>query len=86
MNGSEQPKTYWLLQGFLLSLLLSAGYLYCFPQPNLIYVLGILFHTLVGVIVAVLLVRYLPRILRDVNNYAALDGRSPQWPLGWAWF
>jgi tetratricopeptide (TPR) repeat protein len=70
MNRSEQPKKYWLLQGSFLSLLLSAGYLYCFPQPNLIYVLGILFHTLVGVIVAILLVRHLPRMLRGASNYA----------------
>jgi len=38
MNGSEQPKKYWLLPGFLFSLVLSAVFLYCFPQPNLIYV------------------------------------------------
>jgi Tfp pilus assembly protein PilF len=70
MNRSEQPKSYWLLQGCILSLLFSAGYLYSFPQPNLIYVLGILFHTVVGVIVAILLVQHLPRMLRRANNYA----------------
>jgi Flp pilus assembly protein TadD len=75
MDGSEQPKKDWLLQGFLLSLLLSAGYLYCFPQPSLVYVLGILFHTLVGVIVAGLLVQHLPGILRRANAYAR---------VGWA--
>src|ERR1700756_3828406 len=70
MNGSEQPKTYWLLQSLFLSLFLSAGYLYCFPHPSLFYVLCILFHTLVGVIGAILLVRHLPRKLRGANNYA----------------
>src|ERR1700730_248502 len=70
MNGSEQPKKYWLLPGLLLSLVLSAVYLYCFPQPTLICGMGLLFHTFVVVIVAIVLVRYLPRILREANDYA----------------
>jgi len=70
MNGCEQPKSYWLIQSSLLGLLLSAAYLYSFPQPNIAYVMAVLFHTVVGVIAAVALVWHLPRMLRHANNYA----------------
>jgi Flp pilus assembly protein TadD len=72
MNGSEPPKSYRLFQALLSSLFLSAGYLYSFPQPNLPYVLVVLFHTFVGVIVLTLLVLHLPRVMRKGNNYARL--------------
>jgi tetratricopeptide (TPR) repeat protein len=72
MNGSEPPKSYRLLPALLSSMLLSASYLYSFPQTNLPYVLVVLFHSFVGVIVVTLLVGHLPRVIRKGNNCARL--------------
>ncbi len=51
----------WLLP----FLVISAAYLYAFPQPNLFYAAVVLLHALAGVIAAVLLVPALFRLLRN---------------------
>ncbi len=51
----------WLL----LFLVISAAYLYAFPQPNIFYAVVVLLHALVGVIAAILLIPMLIRLLRD---------------------
>ncbi|MGB2605103.1 MAG: tetratricopeptide repeat protein [Candidatus Sulfotelmatobacter sp.] len=51
----------WLLP----FLVVSAAYLYTFPQPNIFYAGVVLLHALGGVIVAILLVPTLLRLVRD---------------------
>jgi Flp pilus assembly protein TadD len=70
MNESVHPHSYRLVWAALVVLLLSAAYLYSFPQPNITYVLAVLLHTAVGVAMAVLLIRPLPRLLRSASNYS----------------
>ena len=62
------------LPGLLAFLLISAAYLYTFPQPNVFYAGIVLLHAVVGAITAVLLVILLFRLLR---------GGSVAWRLGW---
>ncbi len=51
----------WLLP----LLVISAVYLYTFPQPNIFYAVVVLLHALGGVVTAILLVPFLFRLLRD---------------------
>src|SRR5271168_2843074 len=51
----------WLLP----FLVISAAYLYTFPQPNIFYAGVVLFHALGGVIATLLLIVALFRLLRD---------------------
>jgi Flp pilus assembly protein TadD len=46
-------------------LVVSAGYLYAFPQPTVFYAAVVLMHVLAGVIAAVLLVPMLVRLMRQ---------------------
>jgi tetratricopeptide (TPR) repeat protein len=70
MTESVHPKKHGLLWAAFVVLLLSAGYLYPFPQPNLTYVLAMLLHTAFGLVMAALLVRALPRLLCSASNYS----------------
>jgi Flp pilus assembly protein TadD len=60
----------WLLT----FLVVSAAYLYTFPQPNIFYAAIVLLHALAGVITSFLLLAFLARWLR---------GRDPGLRLGW---
>jgi tetratricopeptide (TPR) repeat protein len=57
------------LVGFLL---LSAAYLYAFPQPNVIYAVTVLLHAFVGTIVSIYLAALLFRKLREGSNIERL--------------
>jgi Tfp pilus assembly protein PilF len=70
MTESVHPKKHGLLWAAFVVLLLSAGYLYSFPQPNLTYVVAVLLHPAVGLVMAALLVRALPRLLCSASNYS----------------
>src|SRR5258708_39598614 len=50
---------FWLL----IFLVVSAGYLYTFPQPNVFYAVAVLLHALGGVVATILLVRTLIQLL-----------------------
>jgi Flp pilus assembly protein TadD len=52
---------FWLL----IFLVVSAGYLYTFPQPNVFYAVVVLLHALGGVVATILLVRTLIQLLRS---------------------
>src|SRR6202163_160369 len=52
---------FWLL----IFLVVSAGYLYTFPQPNIFYAVVVLLHGLGGVVAAILVVPILLRVLRS---------------------
>jgi len=69
MTDFHTSKIHRLMQAALLGLLVSAAYLYAFPQPNIIYVVTVLVHTLVGVFAVALLAVYLPQKLRSANIY-----------------
>ena len=56
----------WLLP----FLLISAGYLYAFPQANVFYAGVVLLHVLSGVVAAILLVPGLIRLLRNGSFFA----------------
>ncbi|HEY1658293.1 MAG TPA: multiheme c-type cytochrome, partial [Candidatus Sulfotelmatobacter sp.] len=58
----------WLI-GFLV---VSAGYLYAFPQPNILYAVVVLLHATGGVLAAVLLVPFLIRFFRRKNSLAGI--------------
>src|SRR5215469_14584358 len=49
----------------LVFLVVSAAYLYTFPQPNIFYAAIVLLHAAAGVMVAVMLAIFLLRLLRD---------------------
>jgi Flp pilus assembly protein TadD len=51
------------LRWLLLFLVLSAAYLYTFPQPNILYAVVVLLHALGGVVAAILLIPFLLRSL-----------------------
>ncbi len=61
--------------GLLVFLLVSAAYLYTFPQTNIFYALVVLLHAIAGVITALLLAVFLFRLVRN----GSLTAR-----LGWA--
>ncbi|HYA24522.1 MAG TPA: tetratricopeptide repeat protein [Terriglobales bacterium] len=52
----------------LLSLFLSAIYLYAFPQPNVFYAGVVLLHTVVGVVTAALLAGFAYRVFREAST------------------
>jgi len=52
------------LVGLVIFLVLSAAYLYTFPQPNIPYAGVVLLHALAGVLVAVLLIPAFVRLMR----------------------
>ena len=54
-----------LLPWLLILLILSAGYLYAFPQPTIFYVGVVLLHALAGIVTTVLLIVWLLRLLRS---------------------
>ncbi len=54
-----------LLGGLIVFLVLSAAYLYAFPQPNVFYAGIVLLHAVAGVVATVLLLFFLFRLLRD---------------------
>jgi hypothetical protein len=53
-----------LLAWLVAFLAISAGFLYAFPQPNILYAVIVLLHAVGGVLAAVLLVPKLIRVLR----------------------
>jgi len=63
-----------LLRGLILVLLVSAAYLYPFPQANLLYPAGVAIHVVGGILATALLVLLLWRLLRDGNFI---------WKTGW---
>ena len=54
-----------LLAPALLFLFLSAIYLYAFPQPNLFYAIVVLLHAVVGLVLAIYLLIFLARLVRE---------------------
>lgn len=58
---------FWLL----IVLVVSAGYLYTFPQPNVFYAVVVLLHALGGVVATILLVRMLIQLLRSGDVLSA---------------
>src|SRR5258708_290309 len=56
-----------VLAWLLAFLVLSAGYLYAFPQANIFYAAVVLLHLSVGLVVSILLAVRLFRILKDGN-------------------
>ncbi len=64
-NSFSQFFTGRALSWLLPFLVISAGYLYAFPQPTIFYAGVVLLHAFLGVVAAVLLVPALIRILRN---------------------
>ncbi|MBZ5706821.1 MAG: tetratricopeptide repeat protein [Acidobacteriia bacterium] len=62
-----------LLSGLIVFLILSAAYLYAFPQPNVFYVGVVLLHAVAGVVATVLLLAFFYRLLRN-SSFAARLG------------
>src|SRR5580693_4842284 len=58
------------LAGLVPFLVISAAYLYTFPQPNLFYAGMVLAHALAGVLAAILLIFTLVRLLRQSSLVA----------------
>jgi tetratricopeptide (TPR) repeat protein len=54
-----------LLGSLIVFLILSAGYLYAFPQPNVFYAGVVLLHAVAGVFATVLLLVFFYRLLRN---------------------
>src|SRR5208282_2805997 len=63
MNSRSEGFLGRALPWLLLFLVISAAYLYAFPQPNLFYAAVVLLHALAGVIAAILLLPALFRLL-----------------------
>ncbi|HYU45473.1 MAG TPA: tetratricopeptide repeat protein [Terriglobales bacterium] len=63
-----------LLCGLMLVLLVSAAYLYPFPQANLLYPAGVVIHVLGGILATALLALLLWRLLTEGNSI---------WKAGW---
>src|ERR1700694_1048157 len=61
-TGSSVNRVLPLLIGFLV---VSAVYLYAFPQANVFYAGIVLLHALVGVVASIYLAIFLFRVLRD---------------------
>jgi len=74
MSGSNLSIPQKLLRALVLLLLLSAAYLYPFPQANILYPGVVLIHAFVGVVAAVLMLFLLWPLLRDGNFV---------WKSGW---
>src|ERR1700758_2407658 len=58
-----------LLAWLVAFLTISAGYLYAFPQPNIVYAGVVLLHAFGGVLAALLLIPSLIRLLRSANFF-----------------
>jgi hypothetical protein len=73
MPYPAQPNGFFMSRvfpGLLVFLLVSAAYLYTFPQPNIFYAVVVLLHAIAGVITALLLAVFLflpTRLLRPVR-------------------
>jgi Tfp pilus assembly protein PilF len=74
MAVSNLSFTLKLLCGLMLVLLISAAYLYPFPQANLLYPAAVVVHVFGGILATALLVLLLWRLLRDGNFI---------WKAGW---
>ena len=71
MSGSNLSTSQKLLRVLTFVLLLTAGYLYPFPQANMLYPAVVLLHVFVGVIATALLVVLLWPLLRQGNFVSA---------------
>ena len=69
MRENSRPEGFLgrALSWLLAFLVISAAYLYTFPQPNIFYAAVVLLHALGGVVAAILLVPYLLRLLREAS-------------------
>src|SRR5882724_13120308 len=67
MSGSNLSTSQKLLRTLIFVLLLTAAYLYPFPQANIFYPAVVLLHVFGGVVAAVLLVVLLWPLLRQGN-------------------
>ncbi len=74
MSGSKLPTAQKLLRSLVFLLLLTAAYLYPFPQANILYPAVVLMHVFVGILTTVLLAVLLWRLLREGNFV---------WKAGW---
>src|SRR3981189_3939968 len=74
MSGSNLSMPQKLLRALVVVLLLSAAYLYPFPQANVLYPAVVLVHAFVGIIATVLLVMLLWPLFRQGNWV---------WKAGW---
>ena len=74
MWGSKLPVIQRLLRVLVFFLLLTAVYLYPFPQANIIYPAVVLMHAFFGVVATILLIVTLVPLLREGNLV---------WKLGW---
>jgi hypothetical protein len=73
-SGSKLSTAQKLLRSLMFVLLLSAAYLYPFPQANVVYPAVVLLHVFVGIAAAVLLIALLLPLLRQGNWI---------WKAGW---
>src|SRR5580658_3291031 len=64
-NSSSKAPVGRVLSWLLPFLVVSAAYLYAFPQPNIFYAVVVLLHALAGVIAAILIIPLLVRLMRD---------------------
>jgi Flp pilus assembly protein TadD len=64
-NSSSKAPVGRVLSWLLPFLVISAAYLYAFPQPNIFYAVVVLLHALAGVIAAILIIPLLIRLMRD---------------------
>ena len=64
-NSPSQPFAGRALPWLLPLLVITAAYLYTFPQPNTFYAVVVLLHALGGVVAAILVVPILLRVLRS---------------------
>src|SRR6266404_356949 len=74
MSGSNLSTTQKFLRALVFVLLLTAAYLYPFPQANILYPAVVLLHVFGGVVVTALLVVLLWPLLREGNFV---------WKTGW---
>ncbi|MGA8620402.1 MAG: tetratricopeptide repeat protein [Candidatus Sulfotelmatobacter sp.] len=64
-EGLSSRALFWLLP----FLVISAAYLYTFPQPTIFYAAMVLLHAIAGVIAAILLIPALFRLLREESFF-----------------
>src|SRR5579864_766513 len=64
-DSKSQDFTSRALSWLLPFLVLSAAYLYTFPQPNVFYAVVVLLHALGGAVATVLVIPILVRVLRS---------------------
>src|SRR5258708_3937989 len=75
MLDTSPSKTFsvWILSWLIAFLVISAAYLYSFPQPNILYAVVVLLHAIGGVLAAILLLPILFRLARG-GSWAARVG------------